>query len=308
MSQRQILLTFVVLAIARVGCASDLSADQSAAVRDAEAQGRALYAAAANADPAAGGNDELVRQARARINDFCDFKYRAVVAGTADNPLVYFLGQPAAAGDLVLGRHYKVLGEAVTPSTRSCFTLPAAPNAVAPYVTHVLSDTPTEFHVYLSLAQNKPIFVGTRLGVWGVEQGKIRLVKRQQDKPVSLGSSAERDKMAATIAPLVSQAKASYPQARSRFLAGLSPGETFFVVTRVPGNDGKWEQAFVRVRSISAGRITGILASDMQTVRTYKSGDPYEFAESDLVDWVIVRPDGSEEGNVVGKFIDAYKP
>jgi hypothetical protein len=30
----------------------------------------------------------------------------------------------------------------------------------------------------------------------------------------------------------------------------------------------------------------------------------YSFQESELVDWLISRPDGSEEGNVVGKFLD----
>ena len=33
-----------------------------------------------------------------------------------------------------------------------------------------------------------------------------------------------------------------------------------------------------------------------------------ELAESDLLDWVIRKPYGSEEGNVVGKFLDTYNP
>ena len=36
----------------------------------------------------------------------------------------------------------------------------------------------------------------------------------------------------------------------------------------------------------------------------YKAGDSYTLSERDIVDWVIVRPDGSEEGNVVGKFVE----
>jgi hypothetical protein len=37
------------------------------------------------------------------------------------------------------------------------------------------------------------------------------------------------------------------------------------------------------------------------------SGDPYKLSERDLTDWLISKPDGSEEGNVVGKFLDEWK-
>jgi hypothetical protein len=310
-------LIFVVLAsMSGSVLAGGLSEAQSAEVSDAERQGQALYAAAAKANTSA-DNDPLVSEARARINDFCDFKYQAVVAGAADHPAVYFLAKPATATDIIFGRHYKVLGDTVTPSTKGCFAQSVPPNAAAPFVTHLLSDLPTEFHVYLSLQQDKPLFVGTRLGVWRVEKGKIVLVQQREasgappsaipDKPVSVTASG-REKLEAAIAPYMSQAKASYPQARARFLAGLPTGERFFVVTRVSGADGKWEQAFVRVQGVANGRITGTIASQMQVVRSYRPGDSYEFAESDLVDWVIVKADGSEEGNVVGKFLDGYKP
>ena len=36
-------------------------------------------------------------------------------------------------------------------------------------------------------------------------------------------------------------------------------------------------------------------------------GDPYTFPEGELVDWLITHPDGSEEGNVVGKFLDEWQ-
>ena len=34
---------------------------------------------------------------------------------------------------------------------------------------------------------------------------------------------------------------------------------------------------------------------------------PVMFPESELVDWVITHPDGIEEGNVVGKFLDEWQ-
>jgi hypothetical protein len=33
----------------------------------------------------------------------------------------------------------------------------------------------------------------------------------------------------------------------------------------------------------------------------------YAFAETEVMDWLISHPDGSEEGNFVGKFLDTYQ-
>ena len=52
----------------------------------------------------------------------------------------------------------------------------------------------------------------------------------------------------------------------------------------------------------------GRIDSDVRAVSGYKAGDSYTLPEKDLIDWVIVRPDGSEEGNVVGKFLDTWRP
>jgi hypothetical protein len=39
---------------------------------------------------------------------------------------------------------------------------------------------PTEFHVYLALKHNKPIYVGTSVGDWVVEEGKVRFLKNRE--------------------------------------------------------------------------------------------------------------------------------
>jgi len=41
-------------------------------------------------------------------------------------------------------------------------------------------------------------------------------------------------------------------------------------------------------------------------VNGYRRGDAHEYPEEELIDWLISRPDGSEEGNVVGKFLDDW--
>jgi hypothetical protein len=61
---------------------------------------------------------------------------------------------------------------------------------------------------------------------------------------------------------------------------------------------------FVHVEHIVGDVIAGRLASEINLVRRYKRGDHYELKEAELVDWLISKPDGSEEGNLVGKYLD----
>ena len=110
------------------------------------------------------------------------------------------------------------------------------------------------------------------------------------------------------IAPYVRTARDTYPAARAKFLAGLPSGQTSFVVTRITDPYGHFEEVFVRVRTIEDGAITGIISSQIALVKGFTAGQSYTFKEADLIDWVITKPDGSEEGNVVGKFLDTYKP
>lgn len=128
-----------------------------------------------------------------------------------------------------------------------------------------------------------------------------------KDKPVS----AEGEKWAAferAIAPFVEKARATYPDAKKRYLEGLPPGHVFFLVTRLHDAGGLVEQVFVEVKSIKGDKVTGVIASDINTVKSFARGQPYTFPEEEIYDWLISKPDGTEEGNIVGKFIDAYKP
>jgi hypothetical protein len=42
------------------------------------------------------------------------------------------------------------------------------------------------------------------------------------------------------------------------------------------------------------------------SVTSFQTGATYDLAESDIRDWTIQEPDGGEEGNCVGKFLDAH--
>jgi hypothetical protein len=128
-----------------------------------------------------------------------------------------------------------------------------------------------------------------------------------KDKPAPLleGQTSAFDR---AIAPYVAKARSTYPEAKKRFLAGLPPKQTFFITTRIHDKAGKWEQSFIAVENIKDGQVTGLIWSDLTLVTGFKKGERYTFPEADMLDWLISKPDGTEEGNVVGKFLDTYRP
>ena len=69
-----------------------------------------------------------------------------------------------------------------------------------------------------------------------------------------------------------------------------------------------------RMRAVPARPFLDLDAPGDRTVRRpgfvrgFRYGQPYSFREADLVDWMVSRPDDSEEGNVVGNFLDSYTP
>lgn len=128
-----------------------------------------------------------------------------------------------------------------------------------------------------------------------------------QDQPFESKGREAVEEYRAAIAPYVEQARKTYPGAKQRFLDGLPPGQVFFAVCRLQDRTGATEQVFVAVADIRDGRIKGRIASDIRGVSGYKQGDVHTFPETELIDWLISHPDGTEEGNVVGKFLDEWQ-
>jgi hypothetical protein len=128
-----------------------------------------------------------------------------------------------------------------------------------------------------------------------------------QDQAVYANGRAEVQQHKAAIAPYVQKARETYPAARQRYMDGLPEGYGFFAVTKLRDRTGAEEQVFVAVTSIQGSRIRGRLASDILVVSGYKNGNTYAFDESELIDWLITHPDGTEEGNVVGKFLEEFQ-
>ena len=153
--------------------ALDIPEALRAEAEKAMADGASLYRACLKGPVA----DETIVKEKTKIDDFCDFRYNAYLA----NGDVYFIAEPPTAGGIVFGRHYRVLENKVVKSTITCFAPPEPPkDAVGAYTTHLLSDTPSEFHVFLSLKYKKLVYVGTKAGTWKVEGGKIEFIEKRE--------------------------------------------------------------------------------------------------------------------------------
>ena len=129
-----------------------------------------------------------------------------------------------------------------------------------------------------------------------------------KDKPVGATAATMSD-FEKAIAPHLAEAKRTYPEAKKRFIGGLPEKHHFYVTTRIKDPDGKFEQIFVYVTKIDEEKksVTGKISNQIGVVRTFKRGQTISFSEDEVLDWMVARPDGTEEGNYIGKFLDEYQ-
>jgi hypothetical protein len=125
-----------------------------------------------------------------------------------------------------------------------------------------------------------------------------------EDHPVSLqGDTLEAQEKA--MAKLIAQSRAELPEIRRRFAAGLAEGNTLYFTVRLFKADRAFEQAFVRVEHWGTEGVTGVIAPDLVAFTEPKRGDTLKFPESMVVDWTILGPGGTEEGNRVGHYLES---
>ena len=105
------------------------------------------------------------------------------------------------------------------------------------------------------------------------------------------------------LAPHVEQAQKTFPAVEARFLAGLPKGQFLFATARLYDECGRSELAFISVTGIQGGIVEGRIWSVPKVVTFQRFRDRYAFPKEQLVDWLIVNPDGTEEGNVAGKLM-----
>jgi len=98
--------------------------------------------------------------------------------------LVYLLAATTKPGEVIFGRHYRFLlsedgGDIIqtTALTRGDVVVEASDATTLLNVTHIISDTPIETHVFLSLLHNIPITVSIPKDgvghIWAVAKGEI---------------------------------------------------------------------------------------------------------------------------------------
>lgn len=254
-----------------------------------------------------------------------NLKYKAYVIESGDSQFFYLVGSERKS--ITIGRHFKapitddvIDISAFESSTNSCFSLSKPKlNVVALSATH-LKPFPNEFHVLQSNLHSIPLYIRTSEGLFSIKNSQIRKVKDADsnddkassgippvDKPVSVSSSEQMAAFFKAQEPYNKKALESYPQAKVRFLNGLPNGESFFLTTRLHDSEGRVEQVFILVDSITNGVVSGKISNDIRVVSGYQSGQTHEFSENVIYDWLITKPDGSEEGNFVGKYIDSIK-
>lgn len=118
--------------------------------------------------------------------------------------LVYLLRPKTTDDEIPVGGHYRISvsadGRTVTQIDRlwkSCLTsdrrqgIPGDGKLAAVTVTSIVSTKPFETHVFLSLQEKLPFYVGTMNGcIWGIENGEIRQVS-DETKPAPGAKTAK---------------------------------------------------------------------------------------------------------------------
>jgi hypothetical protein len=125
----------------------------------------------------------------------------AVKDPLSDNWLVWAMAATKENGVIMMGGHYRFTisadGRQVLrsdPLSRSCLRLlepsdKKGQTAEGVFASHLVSLTPVETHVFVSLGRPKPIYVGTQDGkAWKVDKGHITEI--EQDAPGLDGFSA----------------------------------------------------------------------------------------------------------------------
>ena len=117
------------------------------------------------------------------------------------------------------------------------------------------------------------------------------------DRPVEVPGDAEQRRLDSALAPSIARARATYPGPRRRHPAGLPQRQSFLVTVHLRDEAGRRETVFLAVDSLTRDSVYGRIWNE----RGFRLKDPVRGAEEEILDWLITRPEGSEEGNFVGQ-------
>lgn len=123
------------------------------------------------------------------------------------------------------------------------------------------------------------------------------------DKATTLKADEAGDYLA-LIEKASAEALKTLPEAKNRFLKNHKADEAFFLTINLKEGNSV-ERVFVRVTKWSGDKIGGTIANEIVGLTNYKQGQEIEFSESEIMDWTFSKPDGTEDGNYIGKALDA---
>jgi hypothetical protein len=110
----------------------------------------------------------------------------------------------------------------------------------------------------------------------------------------------------AEIADPVREARRTMPQVRKRFQTGLPNGAQCLLLVRVVEGDTTFRAVAARVIGWRDGRVQALLPAAATSSGPPVASEkiPVSFPESAALDWTILRADGREEGNFVGRYLE----
>lgn len=111
----------------------------------------------------------------------------------------------------------------------------------------------------------------------------------------------------AALADPVREALRTLPQARKRFLAGLPEGDQLLLSVRVLATDTSFRQASVRVLGWHRNLVQALLLPAAADSSGPTEPVPISFPETAVLDWLLLRANGREEGNYVGRYLDTAR-
>ena len=119
------------------------------------------------------------------------------------------------------------------------------------------------------------------------------------------GMSPEMSKV---IVPYIEKAKATFPEVKKKYIAGdyVREKRQLDVQIELTDKNGDREMVFIVVTQCLGNRFQGIIVNDIQLLKEYKNGDTLSFSQDQVKNWVVVDSKGNEEGNFVGKAIEAF--
>jgi hypothetical protein len=125
-----------------------------------------------------------------------------------------------------------------------------------------------------------------------------------ENAPVDCDGSFKANRLDEIVKELAPKALEGWPSAKARFLAGLPERHSLFVTILLTGDRGQLEYLFVAVDRIENNDIHGRVWNEVRQIKYLYHGAPIALPEDSISDWLITKPDGTEEGNLIGKYMD----